>query len=213
MARTQGKRKWLRLLWLPVAVALFLLLWFVADFLYVSTGNVTDRAVPSDVIIIFGCPSYENNIVSTTFSACVQARAHHAAELYRRGLAPNIIPTGGLTGPPPSEAAAMATVLQADGVPTSAITLEEKAHDTVQNIQFSREIMQTNGWRTAILVSEPNHIKRAAFIATDAGLDFTISPATDSPGWNTPDARFQNLLRDTRTLMTYQFNRLSSGPP
>jgi len=213
MARTQRKRKWLRLLWLPIAVLLFSLLWFASDFTYVSTGNVTDYAVSSDVIIIFGCPSYENNVVSSTFSACVQARAHHAADLYRRGLAPNILPTGGLTGPPPSEAAAMTSVLKADGIPATAITLEEQAHDTVQNIQFSRAIMQAHGWRTAILVSEPNHIKRAAFIATDAGLDFTISPATDSPGWNTPDARLQNLLRDTRTLMTYQLNRLTSGPP
>src|SRR6476469_6673550 len=99
----QRQRKWLRLLWLPVAVLLLLLLWFASDFIYVSTGNVTDYALPSDVIIIFGCPSYENNVVSTTFSACLQARAHHAADIYRRGLASNIIPTGGLTGPPPSE--------------------------------------------------------------------------------------------------------------
>jgi uncharacterized SAM-binding protein YcdF (DUF218 family) len=203
--------KWLRLLWLPVGVTLFVLLWYAADLLYVSTGNVTDYAVQSDVIIVFGCPSYEGNVVSTTFSACIQARAHHAADLYRRGLASHIIPTGGLTGPPPTEAAAMSSVLQADGVPASAIFLEEQARDTVQNVRYSRDIMRSHGWRTAILVSEPNHIKRAALIARDGGIDATISPAVDSPGWNTPDARTQNLLRDARTLMTYQLNRLFSG--
>jgi uncharacterized SAM-binding protein YcdF (DUF218 family) len=192
-------------------VVLFALLWYAADLIYVSTGNVTDYAVPSDVIIVFGCPSYEGNVVSTTFSACIQARAHHAADLYRRGLASNIIPTGSLTGPPPSEAAAMATVLHVDGVPASAIFLEEEARDTVQNVRFSRAIMQSHGWRTAILVSEPNHIKRAALIARDNGLDFTISPVTDSPGWNTPDARPQNLLRDARSLLIYQFNKLSAA--
>ena len=93
-------------------------------------------------------------------------------------------------------------------MPASAIFLEEQAHDTVQNVLFSRAIMQSHGWRTAILVSEPNHIKRAALIARDDGLDITISPAAESPGWNTPDARTQNLLRDARTLMTYQLNRL-----
>ena len=107
----------------------------------------------------------------------------------------------------------MSIVLQADGVPASAITLEEEAHDTVQNIQYSRAIMSAHGWHTAILVSEPNHIKRAALIARDAGLTFAISPATDSPGWHTPSARWQNLWSDARTLMGYQVRRLSNGLP
>jgi uncharacterized SAM-binding protein YcdF (DUF218 family) len=169
--------------------------------------------VPADVIIVLGCPSYENNVLTTTFSACVQARAHHAADLYRRGLAPHIIPTGGLTGPPPSEAGAMGIILQGDDVPASAIILEEQARDTVQNIQYSRGIMREHGWKTAILVTEPHHIRRATLIARDGGLTVYPSPATDSAGWHTPEARRQNLLRDTRALMTYQLGRLQSGPP
>lgn len=206
----RGRRIAVRLL---VVVLLLLIVWPAADLAYVSTDNETDYAVPSDVIIVLGCPSYERNVISTTFSACVQARAHHAASLYQRGLAAHIIPTGGLTGPPPSEAAAMAQLMQKDGVPLAAIALEEQARDTVQNIQFSRRLMRDNGWRTAILVTEPHHIKRAALIARDAGLTITMSPATDSAGWHTPDARRDNLFRDARALLTYQFNRLWSGPP
>ncbi|MDQ3705601.1 MAG: YdcF family protein [Chloroflexota bacterium] len=209
--------KWLwlvrRLVGLLAAVGLVVLVWSSLVLLYVCTDNVTDYAVPSDVIIILGCPSYERNVLSTTFSACVQARAHHAARLYHKGLARHIIPTGGFTGPPPSEAGAMAQVLMSDGVPPEAITLEEQARSTVQNIQFSRAIMQQNGWKTAILVTEPHHIKRAAVIARDGGLDITISPVTDSPGWNTPNARHQNLLGDARNLMLYQLGRLRRGPP
>ena len=190
-----------------------MLLWPVLTFVYVATDNETDHAVASDVVIVFGCPSYEGNVVSTTFSSCLLARAHHAADLYHRGLAEHIIPTGGLTGPPPSEAAAMRQVLEGDGVPRSAIFWEEKAHSTVQNVQFSRAIMQANGWRTAILVSDPHHIKRAAVIARDAGLTITTSPATTNPGWQNLDERRKNLLRDTRTLMTYQWERLWGGPP
>jgi uncharacterized SAM-binding protein YcdF (DUF218 family) len=196
-----------------VIVALSLVLWSAAVLVYVATDNVTDYATPSDVIIVLGCPSYERNVVSTTFSACVQARARHAARLYHRGLAEHTIPTGGFTGPPPSEAGAMSQVMQAEGVPVSAITLEEQARNTVQNIQYSRAIMQEHGWRTAILVTEPHHIKRAAVIARDAGLDITISPVTDSPGWNTPEARHHNLLGDARNLMLYQWGRVRHGPP
>jgi uncharacterized SAM-binding protein YcdF (DUF218 family) len=199
--------------WVLACGVATLALWYAFDLVYVTTGNETDHAASADAIIVLGCPSYERNIVSDTFSACVQARARHAARLYHTGLAPNIIPTGGLTGPPPSEAAAMAQVLVAEGVPPSAIVLEEQARDTVGNLRYSRAIMQQHGWRTAILVTEPHHIQRAAYIARDAGLSFTTSPATDSPGWHTPDARRDNLLRDVRALMIYQFNRLWNGPP
>lgn len=190
-----------------------MLLWPVVTFVYVATDNEIDHAVASDVIIVLGCPSYEGNVVSTTFSSCLLARAHHASELYHRGLAKHIIPTGGLTGPPPSEAAAMGQVLEADGVPRSAIVLEEKARSTVQNVEFSRDIMQANGWRTAILVSDPHHIKRAAVIARDVGLNVTTSPATTNPGWHNLDERRKNLLRDARALMTYQWQRLWGGSP
>jgi len=71
-----------------------------------------------------------------------------------------------------------------------------------------RALMQAHGWRTAILVSEPNHIKRALLIAHDGGLAVVTSPAIDSPGWQNPEARRTNLLRDTRTLMDYQWRRL-----
>ena len=188
-------------------------LWPVLTFVYVATDNETDHAVASDVIIVLGCPSYEGNVVSTTFSSCLLARAHHAAELYHKGLAGHIIPTGGLTGPAPSEAAAMGQVLEGDGVPRGAIILEEQARSTVQNVQFSRDIMQANGWRTAILVSDPHHIKRAAVIARDGGLNVTTSPATTNPGWHNLDERRKNLLRDARALMTYHWEQLRGGPP
>jgi uncharacterized SAM-binding protein YcdF (DUF218 family) len=216
MKWTMGKRleralRWVT--WLLVGLSVLIVLWYALDFVYIATDNVTDRAVSSDVIIVLGCPSYEGNVISTTFSACVQARAHHAARLYQRGLAAYIIPTGGLTGPPPSEAAAMASVMRGDGVPSDAIILEEQARDTVGNIAYSRAIMGDNGWKTAILVTEPNHIKRASVIARDGGLTFTVSPVTDSPGWNNPDARMQNLLGDARALMIYQFHRWQIWSP
>ena len=107
----------------------------------------------------------------------------------------------------------MGQVLEGDGVPRSAIILEERARSTVQNVQFSRDIMQARGWRTTILVSDPHHIKRAAVIARDGGLSITTSPATTNPGWHNLDERRKNLLGDARALMTYQWGRLWGAPP
>ena len=66
---------------------------------------------------------------------------------------------------------------------------------------------------TELLAEAGIQIEVEDFIARYAGLTFTASPATDSPGWHTPDARRDNLLRDVRALMIYQFNRLWTGPP
>ena len=104
-------------------------------------------------------------------------------------------------------------MLESDGVPEGAITLEDQARDTVQNIQFSRAIMAAHGWRTAILVTEPHHIKRAMLIAQDAGLAVRASPASASPGWHTPAARWTNLARDAQALMMYQMRRIEGWQP
>jgi uncharacterized SAM-binding protein YcdF (DUF218 family) len=73
--------------------------------------------------------------------------------------------------------------------------------------------MGNTGWSKAILVTEPNHIKQASVIARDGGLTFVVSPVTDSPGWNNPDVRMQNLLGDARALMIYQFHQWQLWSP
>lgn len=67
-----------------------------------------------------------------------------------------------------TEAAAVAQVLAAQGLPASAITLEEQARDAVGNIRYSRTIMRERGWRTAILVTEPHHIQRLCLLGIAA---------------------------------------------
>lgn len=213
MAGVNRGRGWLtwarRGIGLVVLGVLALALWAALDLAYVMTDNETDHVAPADVILVLGCPSYEGNVPGPAFSACIQGRAHHAAALYKQGWAAQVITSGGLTGPAPSEAAALATVMEGDGVPAAAIVLEDQAHDTVQNIQYSRALMQAHGWRTALLVTEPNHIKRAALIAHDGGLTVFLSPATATAGWQNPEARRTNLLRDARAVMMYQIRRLT----
>lgn len=176
-------------------------LWLAGDLAYVVVGAETDYAVPADVIIVLGCNPYAPRGGP---SICLSARGHHAAELYHRGLAERIIVTGGYVENGPTEASVMLRVLTSEGVPESAVVLEEQAHNTIQNIGYSKEIMQRNGWATAILVTEPYHIKRATLIAQDAGLHVYPSPAVDSPLWRNPDQRNSRVLRDTLSLVLYQ---------
>ncbi|HEX8220475.1 MAG TPA: YdcF family protein [Chloroflexia bacterium] len=188
----------LRMLLLLVAL---LAMWFGGNLAYVLIGAETDYAAPADVIIVLGCNPYATRGGP---SLCLSSRGQHAAGLYHQGLATHIIATGGHTENGPTEASVMLRVLAAAGVPESAVTLEEQAHNTIQNIGYSQEIMRRNNWHTAILVTEPYHIKRATLIAQDAGLHVYPSPAVDSPLWRNPDERNPRVLRDTLSLALYQ---------
>ncbi|MEO8288308.1 MAG: YdcF family protein [Chloroflexota bacterium] len=187
-----------------LAIGLLAFIWFGGDLAYVAVGAENDHAVPADVIIVLGC-----NIVGENGpSPCIRARAGHAADLYKQGLAPRVIATGGPVENGPTEAAVLAYVLEADGVPSDAIVQEGRALNTIQNITYSQQIMREQGWSTAILVTEPFHINRAALIARDAGMQVYPSPATDSANWQSFSAKAYHVGRDTLSLMLYQVKSL-----
>jgi uncharacterized SAM-binding protein YcdF (DUF218 family) len=183
---------------------LVLALWMLADLRFVLDGAEANHAAPADVIIVLGCQAW----TPAGISPCIRARADHAADLYRQGLARHVIPTGWTSAHGPSEAATLTVVLLAAGVPRSAIVIDDQAQNTIQNIRNSQVIMAAHGWHTAILVTEPYHINRAALIARDAGLTAFSSPAPDSPDWRDPWSRIWHVERDTLSLMLYQVKQV-----
>lgn len=115
-------------------------------------------------------------------------RMWQAARLYRRGLAPKIIVSGGSFlaehgGPPTTEAEAMRVFLLDLGVPTEAIVDEPKALNTVENIRNVRAMV---GDGLVALVTSAYHMPRALQIAAQAGLNVGAFP-TDYQA--TPSAR------------------------
>ncbi len=188
-----------------VRVALFLavacVLWVGGDLVYVTAGAEIDHAAPADVILVLGCGPYGPHAGP---SDCLRARADHAADLYKSGFAGSIIASGGSTEGGPAEADVLRQVLVSEGVPSEAVYEEDQSLNTIQNIENSARIMGQHSWRTAILVTEPYHINRAALIARDGGLLVYPSPAVDSPLWRDPDLRRLKLAKDTLSLMLYQ---------
>lgn len=90
----------------------------------------------ADCIIGFGC--YNEDV------------ARRAAELYRQGLAPLVLFTGGLGRNTramwtESEAERFARIARAEGVPESAILMENRSTNSGENLIFSREILTERG--------------------------------------------------------------------
>lgn len=76
--------------------------------------------------------------------------ALRAAELYRQGLAPVVLFTGGLGRNtegllPEPEALRFARVAMACGVPEQAIVLEPNSTNTAENILFTRRLLEQRG--------------------------------------------------------------------
>ena len=76
--------------------------------------------------------------------------AIRAAQLYRQGLAPKVLFTGGLGRNtqgllPEPEAVRFARVAMDQGVPAQDILLEEQSANTAENIRFTRRLLEEKG--------------------------------------------------------------------
>ncbi len=72
-----------------------------------------------------------------------------------------IVVTGGNPQNGISEADAMRAWLVSKGLPASRINVESRAASTVQNAVFSTKMLRDVGANSAVLVTSPNHIRRA----------------------------------------------------
>ncbi|MCM6772266.1 YdcF family protein [Nocardia sp. CDC159] len=72
-----------------------------------------------------------------------------------------VVVTGGNPQGGVSEAAAMAGWLIGHGIPAERIHVEERANSTVQNALFGTRMLRAAGADSAVVVTSPNHIRRA----------------------------------------------------
>jgi uncharacterized SAM-binding protein YcdF (DUF218 family) len=109
-------------------------------------------------------------------------RVIHAARLFRAGLAPRIIASGGQLFPHPDrapEAEYAAQMLGQLGVGEASILQEGSARNTYENGVLTARLMADNSLETALLVTSAWHMPRAAAVFRRAGVRFT-PVATDT---------------------------------
>jgi len=160
---------------------ILLLVWTWQVLLVVVLINAygwVDRAQPADVIIVLGAGLGRDN----TPGPALTRRALHAADLWAKGLAPVIICTGGKPGTRTrAEADACAELLRTGGVPAEAIIQEDRSRSTEENAIYTKAMMEANGWRSAILVSDGYHLFRSNRLFQSQGITVYTSPASEGP--------------------------------
>ena len=136
-----------------------------------------DGQRPADAIVVMGAAQY-NGRPSPVF----QARIDHAVGLFKDGVAPILIVTGGKAdGDITTEAASARAYAIARGVPSEAILAEDRSRTTLESIRAVGRLMREHGLDSAVFVSDRPHMLRVLRMAADDGITAFGSPTTTSP--------------------------------
>ncbi len=148
-------------------------LYFIA---FVSAAHIVgtiDTTQEADAIIVLGAGLLRDGRPGWALTR----RSLQAADLWRAGIAPYIICTGGQAESyPRSEAAACREILLAAQVPARAILLEGQSRSTEENAIYSRRIMDGKGITDVVLVSDSYHMLRASWLFQLQGIATYRSP-------------------------------------
>ena len=160
------------LLWLTAA----LFAWFVVVGVMIWNFGGKDYSKISDCIIVLGAAAHGDKP-----SPVFEERIRHAIGLFQRGEASTIIFTGGYgDGASHAESEVASSYAVAEGVDKAAILTETWSRTTNQNLVEAKALMDSAGLKSAIIVSDPLHLKRASVMADDLGISAVTSPTLTS---------------------------------
>lgn len=198
---TIGKKITFRLIYLFLVLLILFYLIFTAISI-VSYGKIDEKA-NSDVAIILGA-STSNGEVSPVY----RERINHGIWLYENDYVDYLILTGGIgEGNNVSDAYIAKQYALSKSVPEQAIFIEEKSTITEENLENAKSIMDENSFDTAIIVSDPLHMKRAMLMADDYGIDACSSP-TQTTMYRSFKTKFPFLVREEFFYIGYSIVRV-----
>jgi uncharacterized SAM-binding protein YcdF (DUF218 family) len=177
MATAEAERKSSRwLFWTTVIAAVMVLAVFSSIFVTILNDSTKQELHRADAIIVFGAAEYDGRP-----SPVFRARLDHANELFREGLAPVVITTGGSAADPKfSEGGVGHDYLMRKGIPESALIAETQANDTAESAERVATIMRANHLNSCLAVSDAYHMFRIRMLLTHHGLHVFLTPRPDS---------------------------------
>jgi len=149
-------------------------------------------------------------------------RLFHGASLYKQGVAPYLLLSGGdidflaLTDSSPAED--MSQVMEMLGVPQSALWLQGRSQNTYEDALYSCQMLKDKGAKTIILVTSAIHMPRSVAVFEKQGCnvipsaaDFTITESAWNNLWHSDIQElainlvpsYSNLSLTTKSLKEY----------
>src|ERR687895_1194486 len=184
-------------------IGVVLAAWMVSIGLVERVGR-RDHAQKADAIVVLGAAQYVGRP-----SPVLRARVDHAVSLWKRGLAPTLILTGGTgVGDTTSEAAVARKYAMSKGIPARAIVLEVNGRTTSESMRAVARIMDDREQNSVILVSDPFHMLRLSILARRFGLEPYTSPTQTSPITSNREERWKYVVSESvKVPLAYIFER------
>jgi uncharacterized SAM-binding protein YcdF (DUF218 family) len=196
-AARQNSSRWL--FWTTVVAAFVAVVTFcsIASAILADAGKQELR--PADAIVVFGAAEYDGRP-----SPVLRARLDHADDLFRRGLAPVVITTGGSAADPKySEGEVGHDYLMRKGIPESALIAETQASDTAESAERVAAIMRKNHMSSCVAVSDAYHMFRIGMLLKHQGLRVYLAPRPDSR----PKSLWLSVVTLTKESTSYLLSR------
>ena len=177
---------------LAAAMGIVVLAWLVG-FVGVVVRSRIDQARPADAIVVLGAAQYDGKP-----SPVLRARLDHGIALFRQGLAPRLLVTGGRgEGDTTTEAAVGRRYAMRHGVPSRAILVEDVGRTTDESMDGVARLMREHRLRHAVLVSDPFHMLRLDILARRHGIRAWTSPTRTSPIGTSSAEAWQYMLAES----------------
>lgn len=158
-------------------LAAWLAFWLGTTARAIERQSIIDEARAADVIVVLGAAEYRGRP-----SPVLEARLNHALFLYREGLAPRILTTGGAGGDPRfTEGEVARAYLSKHDIPSEAVIVESEGDSTVYSTAAAAEIMRRLNLHSCIVVSDGYHIYRVKKMLESDGMAVYGSPRPSAP--------------------------------
>ena len=92
-------------------------------------------------------------------------------------------------------------------MPGTDIILEEESSITQENLENAKKLMDEKGYKTALIVSDPLHMRRAMLLARDTGMEDYSSPTTTTM-YRSLRTKLPFLAREVFFYIGYQWYRI-----
>lgn len=180
------------------------LLFVLANYL-LSVAEVYNMSKPkmpkqADAAVILGAAAWDKRP-----SPVFRERINHALYLYQTGMVKKLIFTGGTPKAGfMTEAAVGRRYALQHGVDAEDILYENMSRDTYQNLVNAKALADDNNIDSVIIVSDPYHMARAAFMARDLNMQAQTSP-TPTTRFTATQSQLRFLAQEAYLLMAYQW--------
>lgn len=195
------RRHFAKILWFAPLV----FLWLALATWITWKGRKTDLT-RSDCILVLGARCLADGTPGPSFAA----RCRQGVQLWKQGLAPNLLFSGGRGESGTVEGEVGRAIALSQGVPAAAILVEGQSHTTEENFRYSSEIMRAQGWQSCLVVTDPFHEPRSLALARDQGLEAHPAPTFEGPASLHWSSWAYYTVRETAAWGKYWLHRLSS---